>query len=130
MSKILLGVIGAMTVSGYAYYYLSVAPLKVQNQKLIEENTAFQVAMQEQAETLRRIEENLEKTKESLNKLTKQNQQYEQEQAEYLDIFRRHNLAQLASAKPGLVEKRVNKGTQEVFDAIEADSQRISNLSN
>ena len=130
MSKILLGVIGAMTVSGYAYYYLSVAPLKVQNQKLIEENTAFQVAMQEQAETLRRIEENLEKTKESLNKLTKQNQRYEQEQAEYLDIFRRHNLAQLASAKPGLVEKRVNKGTQEVFDAIEADSQRISNLSN
>ena len=130
MSKILLGVIGAMTVSGYAYYYLSVAPLKVQNQKLIEENTAFQVAMQEQAETIRRIEENIEKTKESLNKLTKQNQQYEQEQAEYLDIFRRHNLAQLASAKPGLVEKRVNKGTQEVFDAIEADSQRISNLSN
>ena len=130
MSKILLGVIGAMTVSGYAYYYLSVAPLKVQNQELIEENTAFQVAMQEQAETIRRIEENIEKTKESLNKLTKQNQQYEQEQAEYLDIFRRHNLAQLASAKPGLVEKRVNKGTQEVFDAIEADSQRISNLSN
>ena len=86
--------------------------------------------MQEQAETIRRIEENIEKTKESLNKLTKQNQQYEQEQAEYLDIFRRHNLAQLASAKPGLVEKRVNKGTQEVFDAIEADSQRISNLSN
>ena len=130
MSKILLGVIGAMAVSGYAYYFLSVAPLKVQNQELIEENTAFQVAMQEQAETIRRIEENIEKTKESLNKLTKQNQQYEQEQAEYLDIFRRHNLAQLASAKPGLVEKRVNKGTQEVFDAIEADSQRISNLSN
>lgn len=130
MSKILLGVIGAMAVTGYAYYFLSVAPLKVQNQELIEENTAFQVAMQEQAETIRRIEENIEKTKESLNKLTKQNQQYEQEQAEYLDIFRRHNLAQLASAKPGLVEKRVNKGTQEVFDAIEADSQRISNLNN
>ena len=130
MSKILMGVIGAMAVTGYAYYFLTVAPLKVQNQELIEENTAFQVAMQEQAETIRRIEENIEKTKESLNKLTKQNQQYEQEQAEYLDIFRRHNLAQLASAKPGLVEKRVNKGTQEVFDAIEADSQRISNLSN
>jgi len=130
MSKVLLGVIGAMAVSGYAFYYLSVVPLKVENKELFEENTAFQVAMQEQAETIRRIEENIEKTKESLNKLTKQNQQYEQEQAEYLDIFRRHNLAQLASAKPGLVEKRVNKGTQEVFDAIEADSQRISNLSN
>jgi hypothetical protein len=130
MSKILLGVVGAMAATGYAYFFLVVKPLQVQNQELVSENTAFQVAMQEQAETIRRIEENIEKTKESLNKLTKQNQQYEQEQAEYLDIFRRHNLAQLASAKPGLVEKRVNKGTQEVFDAIEADSQRISNLSN
>ena len=130
MSKILIGVIGAMAATGYAYFFLVVKPLQVQNQELVSENTAFQVAMQEQAETIRRIEENIEKPKESLNKLTKQNQQYEQEQAEYLDIFRRHNLAQLASAKPGLVEKRVNKGTQGVFDAIEADSQRISNLSN
>jgi TolA-binding protein len=130
MSKVLLGVIGAMAVSGYAFYYLSVVPLKVENKELFEENTALELSIQTQKETIRRIEENIEKTKESLNKLTKQNQQYEQEQAEYLDIFRRHNLAQLASAKPGLVEKRVNKGTQEVFDAIEADSQRISNLNN
>jgi len=128
MSKLLLGVIGAMAASGYAYYLLSVAPLKVQNQELFEENTALELSLQTQAETIRRIEENIEKTKESLNKLTKQNQQYEQEQAEYLDIFRRHNLAQLASAKPGLITTRANKRTQEVFDAIEADSKRISSL--
>jgi adenylate kinase family enzyme len=128
MSKVLLGVIGAMAVSGYAYYYLSVSPLKVENKELFEENTAFELAMKEQQETIRRIEENIEKTKESLNKLTKKNQQYEQEQAEFLDIFRRHNLAQLASAKPGLITIRANKRTQEVFDAIEADSKRISSL--
>ena len=128
MSKILLGVIGAMAASGYAYYLLSVAPLKVQNEELFKENTALELSLQTQAETIRRIEENIEKTKESLNKLTKQNQQYEQEQAEYLDIFRRHNLAQLASAKPGLITIRANKRTQEVFDAIEADSKRISSL--
>jgi len=128
MSKILLGVIGAMAVSGYAFYYLSVVPMKVENKELFEENTAFELAMKEQAETIRRIEENIEKTKESLNKLTKKNQQYEQEQVEFLDIFRRHNLAQLASAKPGLITIRANKRTQEVFDAIEADSKRISSL--
>ena len=88
------------------------------------------LSIQTQTETIRRIEENIQKTQESLNKLTKKNQQYEQEQAEYLDVFRRHSLAQLASAKPGLVEKRVNNGTQEVFNAIEADSKRISNLNN
>lgn len=130
MSKVLLGVIGAMAVSGYAFYYLSVVPLKVENKELFEENTALELSIQTQTETIRRIEENIQKTQESLNKLTKKNQQYEQEQAEYLDIFRRHSLAKLASAKPGLVEKRVNNGTQEVFNAIEADSKRISNLNN
>ena len=48
--------------------------------------------------------------------------------AEYLDIFRRHNLTKLASAKPGLIELRANTRTKEAFDAIEADSQRISTL--
>ena len=128
MSKVLLGVIGAMAVSGYAFYYLSVAPLKVENKELFEENTALELSIQTQKETIRRIEENIEKTKESLNKLTKKNQQYEQEQAEYLDIFRRHSLAKLASAKPGLITTRANKRTQEVFDAIEEDSKRISSL--
>ena len=128
MSKILLGVIGAMAVSGYAFYYLNVVPLKIENKELFEENTALELSIQTQKETIRRIEENIEKTKESLNKLTKKNQQYEQEQAEFLDIFRRHNLAQLASAKPGLITIRANKRTQEVFDAIEADSKRISSL--
>ena len=123
-----MGVIGAMAVSGYAFYYLSVVPLKVENKELFEENTALELSIQTQTETIRRIEENIEKTKESLNKLTKKNQQYEQEQAEFLDIFRRHNLAQLASAKPGLITIRANKRTQEVFDAIEADSKRISSL--
>jgi TolA-binding protein len=128
MSKLLLGVIGAMAASGYAYYLLSVAPLKVYNQELFEENTALELSLQTQTETIRRIEKNIEKTKESLNKLTKQNQQYEREQAEHLDIFRRHNLAQLASAKPGLITIKANKRTQEVFDAIETDSKRISSL--
>ena len=46
----------------------------------------------------------------------------------YLDIFRRHNLTKLAAAKPGLIEKRVNKGTKEVFDAIEQISRNIDCL--
>ena len=130
MSKILLGVVGAMAATGYAYFFLVVKPLQVDNQELRDLNSAQQLTIETQKDTIESIQNNLKVVQENLTALTKQNQRYEQEQAEYLDIFRRHNLAQLASAKPGLVEKRVNKGTQEVFDAIEADSQRISNLSN
>lgn len=130
MSKILLGVIGAMAVTGYAYYFLSVAPLKVQNQELRDLNTAQQLTIETQKDTISSIQNSLEVAQESLTTLSTQNQQYESQMAEYLDIFRRHNLAQLASAKPGLITKRANARTQEVFDAIEADTQRISNLNN
>ena len=130
MSKILLGVIGAMAVTGYAYYFLSVAPLKVQNQELRDMNTAQQLTINTQKDTIVSIQNNLKVAQESLTTLSTQNQQYESQMAEYLDIFRRHNLAKLASAKPGLITKKANARTQEVFDAIEADTQRISNLNN
>tara|TARA_R100000479_G_scaffold121656_1_gene62616 strand:+ start:889 stop:1281 length:393 start_codon:yes stop_codon:yes gene_type:complete len=130
MSKILLGVIGAMAVTGYAYYFLSVAPLKVQNQELRDLNTAQQLTIETQKDTIVSIQNNLKVAQENLTTLSTQNQQYESQMAEYLDIFRRHNLAKLASAKPGLITKKANARTQEVFDAIEADTQRISNLNN
>ena len=47
-----------------------------------------------------------------------------------MDIFRRHNLNQLASAKPGLFETRVNNGTKQVFDSIEEDSKELDSLDN
>ena len=130
MSKILMGVISAMAVTGYAYYFLSVAPLKVQNQELKDMNTAQQLTIETQKDTIVSIQNNLKVAQESLTTLSTQNQQYESQMAEYLDIFRRHNLAKLASAKPGLITKKANARTQEVFDAIEADTQRISNLNN
>ena len=46
----------------------------------------------------------------------------------YLDIFKRHNLSKLASAKPGLIETRFNKGTKDVFESIEEDSRSIDTL--
>ena len=46
----------------------------------------------------------------------------------YLDIFARHNLTKLASAKPGLIEKRANNATKQVFDSIEDDSRDVDTL--
>ena len=49
------------------------------------------------------------------------------EMDDYLSIFKRHNLTKLARAKPGLIEPRINNGTQKVFRAIEQDSQEVEN---
>jgi len=128
MTKILMSVIMAMGVSGFLYYQFSVVPMKNKLEEQAKVIIAQDLRDQEQRAAIESIQNNLAVTTESLKGLQIQNQQYEAEMSEYLDIFRRHNIAKLASAKPGLMETRVNNATKEVFDAIEADSNRISSL--
>ena len=120
LNKILIGVIIVTGLGGYFLYN--------KNQELIKLNAAFEVRDAEQRAALEAVQNSLEKTSKELTGLQVRNQQYEEEMNEYLDIFRRHNLAKLASAKPGMIETRVNNRTKEVFDGIEEDSKRISDL--
>jgi len=128
MSKLLIGIIVAMGLSGMMYYQFSVVPMKNKLEEQTKVILAQDLRDQEQKATIDSIQNNLKQTTQALSGLQVKNQQYETEMAEYLDIFRRHNLAKLASAKPGLIELRANNKTKEVFDAIEADSKRISSL--
>ena len=128
MTKILMGIIGAMGLAAMLYYNLSVVPMKNKLEEQVKVIAAQDLRDQEQRATIEAIQNNLEKTPKELSGLQVRNQAYEAEMAEYMDIFRRHNLSKLASAKPGMIEKRANTRTKEAFDAIEADSQRISNL--
>ena len=128
MSKILIGIIVAMGFTGMMYYQFSVVPMKNKLEEQAKVILAQDLRDQEQKATIEAIQSNLEKTSNSLRGLQVQNQQYETQMSEYMDIFRRHNIAKLASARPGLMETRINNATKEVFDGIEADSNRISSL--
>ena len=122
MSKILIGIIVVLSLGGYFLYN--------KNTELVELNKAFELRNAEQIATIEAIQNNLKRTSTALSGLQVKNQQYEVEMAEYMDIFRRHNLSKLASAKPGMIEVRANNRTKEAFDAIENDSARISALNN
>ena len=128
MSKLLMGIIMAMGVAGFMDYNFSVIPMMNKLEEQTKVILAQDLRDQEQKAAIEAIQNNLQQTTQALSGLQVKNQQYETEMAEYLDIFRRHNLAKLASAKPGMIELRANNKTKEVFDAIEADSQRISSL--
>jgi|TARA_R110000796_G_scaffold125166_1_gene239734 TolA-binding protein len=128
MSKILIGIIVAMGFTGMMYYQFSVVPMKNKLEEQTKVILAQDLRDQEQKAAIEAIQSNLEKTSNSLRGLQVQNQQYETQMSEYMDIFRRHNIAKLASARPGLMETRINNATKEVFDGIEADSNRISSL--
>ena len=128
MSKILLGIMGAMGVSMFLYYQFAVVPMKNKLEEQTKVILAQELRDKEQKAAIESLQTNMKKTSEALRGLQVKNQKYEEDMSEYLDIFRRHNVAKLASAKPGLIEIRFNNGTKEVFNAIQEDSNRISSL--
>ena len=120
MSKILLGVIGALL--------LALSFLWIQNSRLSSLNQAFELRDQEQKAAIESLQSDFKVQAEGLLAIQSRNQEIEAEMSRYLDIFKRHNLSKLAAAKPGLIETRVNNGTKDVFDSIEADSRSIDRL--
>ena len=120
MSKILLGVIGALL--------LALSFLWIQNSRLSSLNQAFELRDQEQKAAIESLQNDFKVQTEGLLAIQSRNQEIEAEMSRYLDIFKRHNLSKLAAAKPGLIETRVNNGTKDVFDSIEADSRSIDRL--
>jgi len=120
MSKVLLGVIGALIlVSSFLY---------MQNKNLVSINQAYELRDAEQKKAIESLEKDFALQTQGLIDLQSKTQEIQNEMNRYLDIFKRHNLSKLAAAKPGLIEPRVNKATKEVFDGIEQDSRSIDNL--
>ena len=114
---------GIILILGLATFYLY-----NQNQTLSANNLALEGAVLEQQQAMTAMKESFEKQGKSLQQMMQKNAQIEQEMNQYLDIFRRHNLNQLAIAKPGMIEKRINDGTAQVFESIENDSKELDSL--
>lgn len=120
MSKILLGVVAVLSIALYFLWS--------QNSQLASLNQAFELRDQEQKAAIESLQSDFKVQTEGLLAIQSRNQEIEAEMSRYLDIFKRHNLSKLAAAKPGLIETRVNNGTKDVFDSIEADSRSIDRL--
>jgi|TARA_B100001939_G_scaffold340346_1_gene348308 hypothetical protein len=117
MYKIFLGT--TIIASGLCYY------LYQENQKLIGNVAQLEVANDIQEQTINSLQNDFTLQTNALVELQAKNQEIQIEMNRYLDIFKRHNLSKLAAAKPGLIQKRVNAATKEVFDGIEEDSRDI-----
>ena len=120
MQQVLIGIILVLGLGSFYLYN--------QNQVLSANNLALEGAVQEQQMAMDAMKESFERQGKALNNLASKNAQIEQEMNSYLDIFRRHNLNQLAVAKPGMIEKRINDATNQVFESIENDSKELDSL--
>ena len=101
-----------------------------ENETLKANNVKLEYAVEEQKQTIATIKESYEKQGEALMNMTRENALIEQEKAEYLQIFQRHNLDALAMKKPGLIENRMNNASELVMEGIEDDTEKLFNIDN
>jgi len=120
MNQFFIGIILLLGLGGYFIYQENIT-LKANNMQL-------ELAVKEQKEAMAALKENFEKQGKALQNQQRVNAQIEQEKAQYLAIFAKHNLNSLAVAKPGLIELRFNKASQAVFEGLEDDTQQIFEL--
>jgi biopolymer transport protein ExbB/TolQ len=99
-----------------------------QNETLTANNIKLESAVEEQKRTMEVMKEQYEKQGKSLLNMSRRNAEIEQEKAEYLSIFSRHNLDLLALKKPGMIELRMNNASEKVMEGIEDDTKELYNI--
>lgn len=117
--------IGMLVLLGLGSYYLY-----TENQTLTANNMKLETAVEEQKAAMTAMKESYEKQGKALLNMSRQNAEIEAEKAEYLAIFARHNLDNLALKKPGLIENRFNKASEAVMEGLEDDTEKLNALSN
>jgi len=117
----LIGIIVASLVGG-AYAYVSWQSSKIED--LTKENITLTLVAENNAETVRKLKDQIIKQTVQNTELRISLNKSEEVREEMLRIFRDHDLTKLATAKPGLIEKRINDGTRKAFDDLESITSR------
>ena len=120
MQQMLITLILVLGVGSYYLYN--------QNVTLKENNTKLEYAIAEQQSAMEALRESYELQGKSLLNMSRRNAEIEQEKAEYLSIFSRHNLDLLALKKPGMIELRMNNASEKVMEGIEDDTKELYNI--
>ena len=87
---------------------------------LRDNNAKLEVANKSKEEALKTIQSNVEKTNNLNKELQGRLQNAEVYQDELRKKLQKHDLTRLSEKKPGLVEKKINEGTQKLFNDFES----------
>ena len=94
-------------------------------QSIANEKAALEVKFQEQKAAMEKQLEVMKLQEESLADMNERAAVVEAQMKDYLKIFKDHDLTRLARAKPGMIETRANKRTDEIFTVIENDTKMV-----
>jgi len=107
MSKFLIAILFAVAGLFYWYYTDTQARLAA----LVENNAKLEIAVQTSEAALKETQENLKRAAEEMQKVNAEFQQIRAQNNVLSTKLSRHDIGVLASKKPGLVEKTINKAS-------------------
>ena len=116
---VVIALLGSLGGLGYKMYTDTMNRM----QSLANEKAALEVQVQQATAALERQLEVMKLQEESLADMNKRAAVVESQMQDYLKIFKDHDLTRLARAKPGMIESRANKRTDEIFTVIENDTR-------
>lgn len=114
----IFGIIGG-AIFGAKYYYDST---QATIQRLSAEKAILDTALEQQTASINAMQEQMERQNELNTELQANLQEANSGLSEMRSKFARHDLTRLAIARPGLIQTRINNGTDEVFREIEENT--------
>ena len=115
---ILIIVIGLLGGVGYgAYYYYKDTQARIAT--LTENSAKLEQATNTQKETIDTLVADAKKYQALNKELNIKLEAAHNYKNTLIDKLRKHNLAKLSLKKPGLVEKKINRGTKNLFKSLE-----------
>ena len=113
---IVVGLVGGVVYGGYYYYQDTQQRLKT----LQQNNAKLEVAVKSKEAALQSVQENAEKQLKLNKELSGKLQNAEKSQDELRAKLQKHDLTRLSQKKPGLIEKKINEGTEKLFTDFES----------
>ena len=109
-----IGLVGSVGYGGYYYYKDTQDRIKI----LTENTVKLEQAKAEQDSTIKTLVEDADKYKKLNKDLGNKLQNAETYKNKLIGKLRKHNLSRLSQQKPKLVEQKINRGTQKLFDSF------------
>ena len=108
--------VGSMAGGGYFYYTDTQATIT----QLRDNNANLKIAAEDNERAINTLIADAETNERLSAQLNEELQLSESRRNALINTFSRHDLTNLALKKPGLIEKRLNNGTEKAFDDIES----------
>ena len=115
MLIVVLGLVGGVVYGGWYYYKDTQARI----QTLTENSAKLEQAANTQKQTIDTLVEDAAKYRELNKDLNIKLEAANDYKNTLIDKLRKHDLAKLSLKKPGLVERKINAGTEKLFESFE-----------